>query len=84
MQIKSVLKCQILSYGSKKGAWHVFRLRQFRNRMELILYSALHIWSESCSPTEQSRLLISIILVHAYSYCSEKGKGSAAEDFYYN
>lgn len=58
----------------KKGAWLVFRLHQFRNRMELISYSALHVRSESCSPTEQSRLLISIILVHAYSYCSEKRK----------
>lgn len=44
MQVKSVLKWQFLSYGSKKGAWDVIdRLHQFRNFTEIISYSALHV-----------------------------------------
>lgn len=68
----------------KKGAWHVISLHQFWNGVKLISYPALRIWSENCSPVQQNRLLISIILIYMYAYCAEKGEGSAAEDIWYN
>lgn len=75
VQIKSVIKWQILSYGSKKGAWDdISRLYQSRNFMENTSHSALIVLS-SCNlrpSIQQNRSLISTIHIHICEYYSEK------------